>query len=158
MTANVHVEPWIQQVRAEHLELGRQLDVLRALFREPRPDDGGRSEHEWAAELGAHLVRLHEELYRHFRFEEEGGMVRDIAAGHPEAATRIRGIVAQHPWMLRDVRGLVVSALACSAGELPHAPELREHLALLLDELHRHERAETALVQRVEYGDIGAVD
>jgi hypothetical protein len=74
---------WAQQVAEEHIELRKKIGELRDFLTIDRPAPGETGAHTWAADLAHQLVRLHDELFRHFRFEDEGGMVEEIALRHP---------------------------------------------------------------------------
>ena len=70
----------IDRVLAEHRALDTQVGELETFLDAPRPTIGKVGFHTWAADLSGRLVRLHDELFRHFRFEEQSGMERDIAS------------------------------------------------------------------------------
>lgn len=149
---------WIDQVRAEHRKLGELVDELRGFVEQSRPDPGEKGSHTWASELSSKLVRLHDELFRHFRFEEQGGMVEDLTVAHPRAAPEVDLVLQDHKEILSELRRLMTSTLAYSEGLEPEDPALRRRVTALLDHLHEHERVETDLIQRLEYRDTGAAD
>ncbi|MCP4204488.1 MAG: hypothetical protein GY769_21470 [bacterium] len=149
---------WAQQVLEEHRELRAKKTYLRDFLRQPRPETGKSGAHTWAAELARQLVSLHDELFRHFRFEEEGGMVEEIEVRHPRATTTIERLVGEHPEMLRDLRKLMDAALRYSEGREPEDPLLRHRVAVLLDQLERHEMEENGLIQDLEVQDLGLGD
>jgi iron-sulfur cluster repair protein YtfE (RIC family) len=151
-------ETWIQQVMEEHRQLKELLAELRAFLEQPRPEIGEDGAHPWAAELSKKLVSLHDELFRHFRYEEEGGMVEELSRNHPEQSRKIDEVVDEHPQILAEVRQLMAATLAYSVGQQPDDPSLRRRIIALLERLDRHERAETELIQSVEYQDVGAAD
>lgn len=149
---------WREQVLDEHRELRATIVFLREFLQEPRPDIGRSGSHSWAAELAKQLASLHDELFRHFRHEEEGGMVEEISLEHPRASARIETIVDQHPAMLRELRHLTNMALTYSEGRSPSDPALRQRVKALLDGLDKHEREETDLIQRLALRDSGVGD
>lgn len=151
-------EQWTEEVLEQHRELNQMVSDLRLFLLQPRPDVGQKGCHVWAAELAARLVTLHDSLFRHFRFEEEGGMVEDVALRHPRASDAIDGIVAEHPVMLRELRRLMTATLTYSEGHSPEDPTLRGRVGKLLDCLEKHERNETELLQCLESQDLGAMD
>ena len=151
-------DQWIVQVMEEHRELNALVSNLRDFLDRPRPKIGDQGSHRWAAELSGHLVKLHDRLFRHFRYEEQGGMVEDLLERHPRASDRIESVMGEHPEMLDCCRTLLTDCLAYSEGTRPEDPALRRRLLALLDQLHEHERQETDLIQRLEYRDTGAMD
>ena len=154
----VITDEWAAQVLEEHEHLRELIADLKSFLEAPRPKVGEKGAHTWSSELSSRLVKLHDELFRHFRFEEEGGMVEDLTLAHPRFSDRIEDVVAEHPRMLKAVRDIMVDALAYSEGEKPEDPQLRRRVLTVLDELHEHEKKETDLIQRAEYRDTGAAD
>lgn len=154
----VMTNQWAAQVLAEHEHLRELIADLKTFLEAPRPKIGEKGSHTWSSELSQRLVTLHDELFRHFRFEDEGGMVEELSVAHPRFADRINEVVAEHPQMLKAVRGIMVDALSYSEGEKPEDPQLRRRVLAVLDQLAEHERKETDLIQRAEYRDTGAAD
>jgi hypothetical protein len=151
-------QEWIEEVLEEHKRLRVMIAEIRQILSQPRPDPGLPGAHSWAADLSVRLVKLHDELFRHFRFEESAGLVEDVIERHPRAMDRLEAIVGQHPHMLRELRSIMSDALTYSEGKMPEDPRLRQRTLSLLDDLHRHEQEETDLFQRLEYRDHGAMD
>ncbi len=151
-------QQWIEEVLEEHKRLRVMIAEIRRILSQPRPDPGQPGAHSWAADLSVRLVKLHDELFRHFRFEESMGLVEDVIERHPRAIARLEAIVGQHPDMLRDLRSIMTDALTYSEGKMPEDPRLRQRTLDLLDHLNRHEQEETDLFQRLEYRDHGAMD
>lgn len=149
---------WAQQVLEEHRELRRKKDRLREYLREPRPEAGATGAHTWAAGLARQLVTLHDELFRHFRFEDEGGMVEEIKTRHPRATAEVDRLVGEHPEMLREVRDLMNEALTYSEGREPEDPSLRHRVTVFLNRLERHECQETCMIHDLEILDLGQGD
>lgn len=148
-------QEWMQQVRAEHHALDLVVAELRSLGTVPAHVTGERPA---AGALADGLVQLHHELCRHFRFEEEGGMIDDLLVGSPASAPRVRAVVDQHPLLLRDTRALATAALAIEAGQAGTFASLAERVESLLTVLEHHEQEEIRLVQRLAYRDLGSVD
>ena len=157
MTTVVSQE-WIEEVLEEHKRLRVMIAEIRQILSQPRPDAGQPGAHSWAADLSVRLEKLHDELFRHFRFEESMGLVEDVIERHPRAMARLEAVVGQHPDMLRNLRSIMTDALTYSEGKMPEDPRLRLRTLDLLDDLHRHEQEETDLFQRLEYRDHGAMD
>ena len=154
----VMTNQWAAQVLEEHEHLRELIADLKTFLEAPRPKIGEKGSHTWSSELSQRLVTLHDELFRHFRFEDEGGMVEELTVAHPRFADRINEVVAEHPQMLKAVRSIMVDALSYSEGEKPEDPKLRRRVLAVLDQLAEHERKETDLIQRAEYRDTGAAD
>lgn len=149
---------WAQQVLEEHRELRKKKDRLREYLERPRPEVGTSGAHSWAAGLARQMVLLHDELFRHFRFEDEGGMVDEISRRHPRATAEAERLVGEHPRMLRRVRRLMNEILTYSEGRKPEDPSLRRRVTTLLDRLERHECEETCMIYDLELQDLGLGD
>lgn len=149
---------WTAQVAREHRELRKTVAGLRRFVEQPRPGLGEDGQHTWAAELAGRLVALHDKLFRHFRHEEQGGMVEDLQRHHPEASRKIEILVDEHPRMLRQLREIVTATLKYSEGQTPSDQRLRQRLIAFLDRMERHDRGETELIQGLAYHDLGAGD
>jgi cobalamin biosynthesis Mg chelatase CobN len=154
----VKTDQWVAQVLDEHRHLREVIAELKSFLEAPRPEIGVKGAHTWSSELSQRLVKLHDELFRHFRFEENSGMVEDLSIAHPRFADRIDKVVSEHPQMLKAVRTIMTDALSYSEGEKPEDPQLRRRILAVLDQLAEHERQETDLIQRAEYRDTGAAD
>ena len=154
----VVTKEWVDEVLEEHKRLRVMVAELRQTLCQPRPEAGQPGSHSWASDLSVRLVKLHDELFRHFRFEESVGLVEDVIERHPRARTRLEAIVGEHSEMLDDLRSIMTDALTYSEGRSPEDPRLRQRTCDLLDKLHRHEQEETDLFQRLEYRDQGAMD
>ncbi len=149
---------WVERVLQEHRDLARMLTELRGFLEIPRPSLGEYGFHTWAADLSERLVRLHAELFRHFRYEEQGGMLEDLDREHPRARRAIRDVLAEHPRMLRAARLLVSDSLKYAEGRAPEDEQLRRRVLRLLNRLSEHERAENDLILSLELDDLGAAD
>jgi hypothetical protein len=147
-----------QQVSEEHRELRRKVFELREFLKMPRPRPGEPGAHTWAAALLQQLASFHDELCRHFRFEDEGGMVEDMVREHPRVANAAEALAAEHPELLGEVRWLMNDTLTYSEGHRPEDRALRRRTTDLLDCLRKHEQAEIEMIHRLECDDIGVGD
>ena len=154
----VATQEWIDQVRDEHEKLEGMVQNLKEFLDQPRPELGVPGAHSWAAEMTSRLVALHDEFFRHFRFEEQGGMVEELELAHPEATREVEQIVDEHSQILSLVRKLMTSSMAYSEGIESTDSALRTGVTDLLERFSEHERVETALIQRLEYRDFGGGD
>lgn len=149
---------WVDRVLQEHRDLRQLITELRSFLDVPRPSLGESGFHTWAAGLSERLVKLHNELFRHFRFEEQGGMLEDLEREHPRAKRAVHDVLAEHPRMLRAARRLVADTLRYAEGREPEDRKLRRRVTRLLNQLTEHERAENDLILSLELDDIGAAD
>jgi hypothetical protein len=147
---------WIQQVRAEHRQLEESIASLRGFLEAPRPEIGEKGWRRWSAKLSRDLVELHHLLIRHFRFEESGGMMTDLSRKHPRATRWVEDLADEHDVMLQQIRGITQAVMSYGEGLQPENPALRRRLTVLFDRLQRHDRAETELIQRMEYEELGS--
>lgn len=155
---NISTPSRLDKVLEEHRELRAMIAGLREFLDRPRPEAGAEGSHTWSAALSRRLIDLHDKLFRHFRYEEEGGVVEELTTAHPGSADRIRAILGEHPEMLRQARRITDDVLRYSEGRKPEDARLRRRINRLLDQLESHEKDETALIQRLEYRDFGVGD
>ena len=146
---------WMEQILAEHRQLRTTVADLREYLDGPRPRPGEKGSHTWAARLSERILHLHDELVRHFRFEEDTDVVEELTISHPEAAHEIQEVLDQHPVILRGIRQITTDILTYSEGKRPEDPHLRQRILSLLESLSEHEQRETHLIQRLEYREFG---
>lgn len=151
-------ETWRQKIIEEHRELNEKVERLRGYLRKPRPELGSAGSHLWASELSQQLVELHDQLCRHFRYEEKSGMMEDIMRRHPRATGQVDELLDEHTVMLDESRELVTLLLAYSEDSKSADVRLRRRLNKLLDQLGEHERNENSLIMDLAYNDLGLGD
>jgi len=144
-----------EQILEDHEALRSMIADLRAFLEDKRPEIGQRGFHTWAADLSHRLVSLHDKIFRHFRAEDQEGLMDDLAMRHPSAAARIENLNKEHDDILLNLRNLMSATLRYSEGKSPRDPRLRKRMLSLLDQLNEHERTETDLILNVEYNDLG---
>lgn len=149
---------WMETVLEEHRQLRQMIAELREFLRQPRPVAGEPGAHTWASDLAQWLVKLHDGLFRHFRYEEQSGMAEDITIRHPRTSSEVDRLMGEHPQMLADVRTLMAEALDYSEGHDLEDPALRMRVEKVLDQLVEHECAETKLIQLSELLEVGVGD
>ena len=147
---------WIREVLAEHRQLEASIGAMRGFLEEPRPAISDEAAREWSARLSRDLVELHHLLVRHFRHEEDGGMMTDLSAKHPRADRWVDDLVEEHHELLHDVRSITEEVMFYGEGRQPENPAIRRRLNELFDRLHKHDQAETELIQRLEYEELGS--
>ena len=155
---DIDSKEWIDTVLEQHRRLRSEVEDLEGFLAAPRPEAGEQGSHVWAVDLSRRLLALHDELFRHFRYEEKADAKEDLMAKHPEASQRLEEVLCEHPAMLQEVRHIVSDVLSYSAGINPEDPQLRRRISRLLEKFHQHEEEENHLIQRMEYRDVGAVD
>ncbi len=151
-------ETWRKQVLEEHRQLNAATAELREFLGRERPPLGEKGAHTWASEVSRRVVDLHAMLVRHFRYEEEGGMVEDLIASHPRAKRQAEELVDDHRKMLAECRAVMTAVLAYSEGDTSADQALRRRMTALLDRLHEHERTENDLILELELHDLGQGD
>ena len=151
-------ETWRQKILDEHRELEEKILELRSTLRKPRPELGTAGSHVWASEVSRKLVDLHDQLCRHFRYEEESGMMEDLMKRHPRASGQVDELRAEHSEMLAESRELVALLMAYSEDSKSAGVGLRRRLGALLDLLGQHERHENSLIMDLAYSDLGLGD
>jgi hemerythrin-like domain-containing protein len=149
---------WIERVLEEHRQLNEMVADLRSFLEAPRPQIGQTGAHTWSSDLTQRLVRLHDALFRHFREEEDGGMMEDLTERHPRATGPVESLLEEHTQILEALRRCTAGAMEYSEGREPADAALRRRLVRVLDCLHQHEMAETDLIQRMEYEMLGLGD
>ena len=149
---------WMQQILEEHRQLEASIAAMQKFLEQPRPDIGDAAARDWSAQLSKDLVELHHLLVRHFRFEEDGGMMTDLAERHPRADQWVEDLVDEHRELLHDVRSITEAVMFYEEGRQPENPAIRRRLNELFDKLHKHDQEETELIQRLEYEELGSGD
>ena len=149
---------WVEKVLEQQRHLRSEVGELEDFLQAPRPAPAEAGSHTWAVALSRRLLALHDELFKHFRYEEQAEGRQSLLETHPEAAGKLEEILGEHPRMLADLRQLVSDVLAYSGGADPADPNLRRRISQLLDRYHHHQGEENQLFQRVEYRDVGGVD
>jgi len=149
---------WMEAVLEEHRQLRLMIAELREFLRQPRPVVGEQGAHTWASELAKWLVKLHDGLFRHFRYEEQSGMAEDITLRHPRTSNEVDRLMGEHPQMLANIKELMAEALDYSEGHTLENPALRKRVEEVLDQLVEHECAETKLIQLSELLEVGVGD
>ena len=149
---------WMQQILEEHRQLEASIKAMRGFLELPRPNIGEQEARDWSAKLSKDLVELHHLLVRHFRFEEDGGMMKDLSKKHPRADRWVDDLVDEHRELLHDVRSITESVMFYEEGREPENPAIRRRLNELFDRLYKHDQMETELIQRLEYEELGSGD
>ncbi len=147
-----------EKVIREHHEIKDLLGEMRTFLEDSRPQLGARGHHTWAASLSKQLVQLHDKMHLHFRYEESSGLLDELKLQHPNASSRIEVLENEHEDILREIRRLTAASLKYAENKPPKDVRLRKRLTSVLDRLDGHERAETELIQRLVYREVGVID
>jgi len=139
----------------DHEHLRVLLMDLRGYLEVERPEVGTTGFHTWAAELSQRVASLHDKVFRHFRTEQEEGVLEELSARHPGASGRIEKLELEHEEILEHIRNLMSATLRYSEGKTLRDPRLRTRVLGLIEKLDRHERTETELINSVLYMDLG---
>ena len=157
MTETV-TQSWVETVLEQHRHLHSvEADLKKFLFAS-RPEAREKGSHTWAVELSQRLLSLHDELFRHFRFEEDPGVKEEVLVNHPEVTGRFNEILSEHSDILGRLRGITSDVLSYSEGLSPQDARIRRRVTNLLEDLSHHEEEENHLFQRIEYRDLAAAD
>ncbi len=158
MTTTASYTDWVEGVFEQHKQLTAVVEGLGNFLVDPRPEAGEVGSHTWAAELSRRLLSLHDQLFRHFRYEEQEDVLEELCASHPEAVAKFQKVLGEHEAMLRDLRRAISDVLAYSEGRRPEDPRLRRRISDLLEAFQHHEEEENHLFQRLVYRDLGTAD
>ena len=158
MPEETKAHQWMKQILEEHRQLEAAIDSMEKFLEQPRPDVGDAEARDWSAQLSKDLVELHHLLVRHFRFEEDGGMMTDLSEKHPRAEQWVDDLVDEHRVLLHDIRSITESVMFYEEGREPENPAIRRRLSELFERLHTHDQMETELIQRLEYEELGSGD
>lgn len=139
-----------QKIRQEHQDLGIELGNLRHLLSK----ESGEINPSALVEV---LDRLRATLGRHFRFEEEGGYLTQVANRFPNWSTDVERLRQEH----RTLRGeleQVCSLLGDDTRFTNVAGEVCDRLNHWLAKLSDHEHRENQICQEAFNLDVGQGD
>lgn len=148
-------EDALEKCLRQHEEVRELIQEVRGFLEEPRPRIGVKGYHTWAAGLAEHLLTLHDKLFRHFRDEEQDGVMEELILRNPGASNRIDALEKDHGGMLQEIRLLMDATMVYSEGKEPPDVRLRRRTLGILERLAEHEAAENELIASVEYMDLG---
>lgn len=151
-------ETWREKILDEHRALDDGVRRIRRALERPRPELGEIGAHSWASEISQKLLDLHDQLCRHFRYEEESGMIRELKETHPRASAEVDTLVEEHAALLEDCRRMIGALLSYSEDDAIQGVGLRRHMRAMLDRLDKHERQENSLIIDLACSDLGLGD
>ena len=86
-------------------------------------------------------------------------MRREVLRQPPRnAAPRIEAMRVDHKEIVAAIRQMTTDSLQYGENKQPEDLHLRKKLLRILDRLDRHEQAETTLIQRLVYRELGTGD
>jgi hypothetical protein len=144
-----------EKVLEEHRELRQMVQEMRHFLARPEPESTDKDAYIWAGDLAERLVRLHRKLFPHFREEDRSGVLEELAERFPWVERNAQALQDEHDQLLNEVRAIVADTMISVEDKLPTEIDLRSRTLRLLDRLTHHEEAETDLIQRVHYEDMG---
>ena len=155
VTKDVSFEKKVERVVQEHRELRRMIRELQRFLDQPQPDINDEESHIWAGDLAERLVKLHRKLFPHFREEDRTGALEELAERFPWVAKTAQDLQDEHDQLLGEVRAIVAATMISAEDKVPAERDLHGRTLRLLDRLTHHEEAETDLIQKVHYEDMG---
>ncbi len=140
----------LEQIRAQHFELGRRMREVEALL----ADSGARRDDPAArrSRLEELFADFEGVLIEHFAIEEQGGYFAEVLAVAPRLSGRVSRLKRNHPAFRRRLTRL--------RKHIPDPtiawPEVEARVAALLKALADHESAENDLVHEAFMQDLGS--
>jgi iron-sulfur cluster repair protein YtfE (RIC family) len=146
------------KIEEEHDRLRDTIASVRALLQRTGPPGGTPESPDWAAELAEVLTTFHDEIFRHFRDEEQSGFLAEMERVFPHAKHRVDGLRREHDRILAEIRDVLAATIVHGAGRTPEQPALRRWTLSILDRITTHEHDEGELLQKLLYTDLGQAD
>jgi hypothetical protein len=109
---------------------------------------------EWLAEVRIWLGATHARITEHFRFEEQGGYMREVRKREPRLERVIQELGAEHADLRASLEVLIREAGAAAAVD----NALRERIRAWIAQVKAHEARENEVVQNAFNYDISAED
>ena len=151
-------ESWREKILDDHRALDQAVRAVRSALEKRRPEIGQRGAHAWASELSRQLVDLHDQLCRHFRYEEQSGMMEDLTESHPRTSTQVGALLDEHTAILAESRACIDALLSYSEDDAARGAGLRRWMMAMLYRLDEHERRENSLIVDLAFSDLGLGD
>ncbi len=143
----------LERMDAEHRQLSRAIQDLRALARGATPANGLSV---WRDEMQQSLRSFKSIVHEHFEHEEEGGFLRDVLREVPNSQREVRGLRREH----KDIEKTLDDVLL-DLGKLESTADterINQRIEAVTLRLVNHETNEQHLVQRAYYREYGAGD
>jgi len=146
------------KIEQEHDHLRDTIASVRSVLQETRPPGGMPESADWASDLAEVLTGFHDEIFRHFRDEEQSGFLAEMERVFPHAKHRVDALRREHDRILSEVRDVLAATIVYAAGRTPEHPTLRRWTLAILDRITKHEHDEGELLQKLLYTDLGQAD
>jgi hypothetical protein len=138
-----------QEILHQHEQVMHAVDRLDLLLGAPMKK---LSEDRVRQIIIADVWSLHDDLAKHFEFEEEGGYLELVTNKRPGLSKSVEALQAQHQQVLDKLTKVL------DADSKTELAELALELAEAIDLLREHEAAENELVLAAVNEDIAAGD
>ena len=153
--ANSRQEALAQETWAEHDALLIAIHSLEAALAAAAP---GR-ERLWARHVAEMLKGVADALAEHIASTEDpDGLFAEIDDTWPTMAYHVERLRREHSELIEQARALALRVEYSVKHEMPDFHDVRRRAALLLTELRHHQAAETDLIHKSFFVDLGVGD
>ncbi len=146
------------RIEQEHDHLQETIESIRAVLHKVRRTADTPAGLGWASELADVLTNFHDELFRHFRDEEQSGFLAEMERIFPHAKHRIDLLCREHDRILAEIRDILAATIVYAAGRAPEPLSLQRWTLSILDRISQHEHDEGELLQKLLNTDLGQAD
>jgi len=146
------------RIEEEHDRLRDKIALVRSVLLKTGPSGDKTENADWASELAEVLTSFHDEIFRHFRDEEQSGFLAEMERVFPQAKHRVDGLRHEHDRILAEIRDVLAATIVYAAGRTPEHPAIRRWTLSILDRITKHEHDEGELLQKLLYTDLGQAD
>jgi iron-sulfur cluster repair protein YtfE (RIC family) len=146
------------KIEEEHDRLRDTIASVRSALQAAGPPGSKPESPDWASTLADVLTSFHDQIFDHFRDEEQSGFLAEMERVFPHAKHRVDGLRREHDRILAEVRDVLAATIVYAAGRTPEHPALRRWTLSILDRITKHEHDEGELLQKLLYTDLGQAD
>ncbi len=110
---------------------------------------------EWRIEYTWRLRDLRLHLLKHFDLEEEGGFMQELLEQTPEMGGKINTLKLEHTKIVTNLDAILTLLRDMQYKSEPVLLQIKQHVSRLINDIRRHEEAESELIQLAycqEYG------
>lgn len=143
----------LKVILEEHVDVTNELKNLRQ-FWEQVDQLGQGPQYE---EMGARVRQFREQLTEHFADEERGGYLKAALLKLPQFENQAKNLRKQHEQFLDKLDSLDARLHKCE-DEFRCWQDVRKEIEEFIDQLQKHEVAETAIVETAINEEIGRFD
>lgn len=139
----------------DHQQLAEQCGrIERHVTRSCLPDELDR----WCKDLVMDLRILEGQLLAHFRYEEQGGFLRDVLREVPHSERRVAALRREHDRMANDLDRILRAMESWRRPQPGDVRMARARIRRLLEGIERHEIEEQSLLLSTYYREYGTGD